>query len=257
VDRKERIYWSRLRRGGRTDIRGNQLLHDDIIGRPEGFEVRTNLGAVFQIFRPTIAENIVKMPRGATVMYPKDIGVVLMWADLFPGASVVEAGFGSGALAMVLLQVVGSEGRVVSYEMRDEFAFRAQENVITFLGPMPNHIVKSQDIYQGIDEQDVDRILLDLSEPWRVVEHAIQSLRPGGILMGYVPTTTQLKLLVDSLRQSKGFAHIESMEVLMRYWNVDGLSVRPEHQMVGHTGFLTFARRLIRSEPNSQQGGPR
>ncbi len=215
--------------------------------------MRTQLGAVFQVFRPTIAENIVKMPRGATVMYPKDIGVLLMWADLFPGAKVVEAGFGSGALAMALLRVVGPEGQVVSYETREEFALRAHENVETFLGPMPNHIVKVQDIYEGIDERGVDRVLLDLSEPWRVVGHAVEALRPGGIFMGYVPTTIQLKMVVDALRQSKGFAHIESMEILMRHWNVEGMSVRPEHQMIGHTGFLTFARRLVRLQESGSE----
>ena len=210
--------------------------------------MRTSLGAAFQIFWPTIAENIVKMPRGATVMYPKDIGVLLMWADVYPGAKVVEAGFGSGALAMALLRVVGPEGQVVSYEMREEFALRARENVETFLGPMPNHVVKVQDIYEGIEERNVDRVLLDLSEPWRVVERAMEALRPGGIFMGYVPTTIQLKMVVDALRRSKGFAHTQSMEVLVRYWHVEGMSVRPEHQMVGHTGFLTFARRLVRLE---------
>jgi tRNA (adenine57-N1/adenine58-N1)-methyltransferase len=183
------------------------------------------------------------MPRGAQVIYPKDLGPILMLADIFPGARVLESGVGSGALTMTLLRAVGPEGSVVGYELRDDFAERARRNVEGFLGPDLPLRIEVRDAYDGIDETDLDRMLLDLPEPWRVVKHAESALAPGGILLSYLPTIGQVMRLREELAES-AFGMVETLEVLQRGWNVDGQSVRPDHRMVAHTGFLTHARLL-------------
>ncbi len=233
-----------LRRGGVTDLRGGKLLHDAIIGREEGEVLSSTLGERFLAFRPTLSEYVLEMPRGAQVIYPKDLGMILLWADIFPGAVVVEAGTGSGALTMALVRAVGPSGKVISYEIREDFARRAQRNIEAFLGPTENLELRRADIYEGIPESGVDRILLDLPEPWHVVPHAAKSLRPGGIFLSYLPTIVQVQQLVETLHGSGAFALIETIEALVRPWSVSGRSVRPEHRMVAHTGFITTARKL-------------
>jgi len=181
VSRKGRRYSIVLQKGGVFQFSGERLLHDDLIGQPEGLSVQTSRGTHFIALRPTLAEYVVKMPRGAQVIYPKDLGLILMWADIYPGAKVLEAGIGSGALTMALLRSVGEKGCVISYEIREDFAKRAQENINQFLGPTTNLIVRMNNIYEGIEDGPVDRLVLDLPEPWQVVPHAVTALRPGGV----------------------------------------------------------------------------
>jgi tRNA (adenine57-N1/adenine58-N1)-methyltransferase catalytic subunit len=243
VDSKARRYLITLVEGGSFSTHAGTLPHSDLIGRDEGILVRTSHGARMRAVRPTLRDYILKMPRGAQVIYPKDIGPILVLADIFPGARLLEAGVGSGALSMALLRAVGPEGSVVGYEIREDFAARATKNVESFLGPGQPYRVEIRDIYEGVDETGLDRIVLDLPEPWRVVKHATMALRPGGILVSYVPTIGQVARLREELDGSP-FGLAETLEVLQRTWHVEGQSVRPDHRMVAHTGFLTAARLL-------------
>ena len=194
--------------------------------------------------RPTLAEYVLEMPRGAQVIYPKDLGPILMLADVFPGARVLESGVGSGALTLALLRAVGSTGHVTGYELRDDFARRARRPTSrASSAPTSRSTVEVRDVYDGIDVDDLDRVLLDLPEPWRVVKHAEAALHPGGILLAYLPTIGQVARLREELAGS-AFGMVETLEVLQRTWHVDGQSVRPDHRMVAHTGFLTHARLL-------------
>jgi tRNA (adenine57-N1/adenine58-N1)-methyltransferase len=193
-------------------------------------------------FRPTLDDFVLKMPRGAQVIYPKDLGPILMLADIHPGVRVLESGVGSGALSMTLLRA----GAVVTgYEIRDDFANRARSNVEGFLGPeaTARYRVELRDCYEGIDETELDRVVLDLPEPWQVVKHAEQALRPGGILVAYTPSIIQVSQLRERLATAN-FAMAGTLEVLHRTWHVEGQAVRPDHRMVAHTGFLTHARRV-------------
>jgi tRNA (adenine57-N1/adenine58-N1)-methyltransferase len=248
VDRKQRAYLRRLERGRRLSVRGGTILCDDLIDRAEGRVVRSSLNEPFLVLRPTLAQLIPQLPRRAQVIYPKDIGLILVWADIYPGARVVEAGAGPGALTLALLRAVGPEGEVVSYEVREDFAEMARANVERFHGKAANWKLKVADAALHLDEREVDRILLDLPEPWSLTERAWQSLRSGGLLLSFVPTVLQVKNTVDSLRAHGGYACIETLEALLRPWHVQGLSVRPEHRMVAHTGFLTLARKIQRGE---------
>jgi len=248
IDSKGRHYPLTLRQGRTFQFSGEKIPHDDLIGTEEGRKVVFSGGSRFWMVRPTLSEYILKMPRGAQVIYPKDIGTILLWADIYPGARVLEAGLGSGALAMALLRSVGERGQVISYEVREDFAQRAQENIRTYLGEgergAANHIVRPRDVYEGIEEQELDRIVLDLPEPWRVVPHATLSLRTGGLFLCYLPTIVQTVQVVEVLKGHGGFIGVETIEVLVRGWHIEGSSVRPDHRMVAHTGFMTVARRV-------------
>jgi tRNA (adenine57-N1/adenine58-N1)-methyltransferase catalytic subunit len=244
LDRKDREYLFRLDRSRPVAIRGGKISVDDIIGRDEGSVVRSSVNEPFLAFRPSMPQLVPNLPRNAQVIYPKDIGSILVWADLFPGARVVEAGVGAGALSMALLRALGNDGQLISYEIRPDFAELAQKNVARFFGAAPHWTVKIGDVAARLDEREIDRVILDLPEPWQVIEPAWAALRPGGILLCYVPTVLQVKSLVDGLRADQRFACIETTETLMRYWHVKGMSIRPQHRMVAHTGFLTSARRL-------------
>ncbi|HEX7096367.1 MAG TPA: tRNA (adenine-N1)-methyltransferase [Acidimicrobiales bacterium] len=242
LDRKRRRYLVALTPGGEFHSHAGVVPHDDIIGRPEGTTVRSSHGAAYVAFRPTLADFVVEMPRGAQVIYPKDLGPILMHADIFPGATVFESGVGSGALSMTLLRA----GAVVhGYEIREDFARRAQRNVADFLGEeaASRYHVELRDSYEGIELVDLDRVVLDLPEPWRVVPHAARALSPGGILVAYTPSIVQAMQLREALA-SHGFEMAETVEVLNRTWHIDGAAVRPDHRMVAHTGFLTHARLL-------------
>ena len=242
LDRKARRYLITLAEGGEFHTHAGPVLHADLIGKEEGVTVRSSAGSRFIAVRPTLAEFVLKMPRGAQVIYPKDLGQILFLADIFPGARVLEAGVGSGALSMTLLRA----GAVVTgYELRADFASRAQTNVAAFLGAdaASRFRVEERDVYDGIDETDLDRVVLDLPEPWRVVKHAEGALRPGGIFLAYVPSIIQVAQLRDALAES-AFGMASTLEVLLRGWHVEGQAVRPDHRMVGHTGFLTSARLL-------------
>jgi tRNA (adenine57-N1/adenine58-N1)-methyltransferase len=244
VDSKRRRHLVTLADGGEFHTHAGVLAHDDIIGQPDGASVRTTRNARLTAVRPTLAEYVLEMPRGAQVIYPKDIGPILMLADVFPGARVLESGIGSGALTTALLRAVGPTGRVKGYELRDDFAERAVRNVTGFLGPDVPLDVEVRDAYEGIDETGFDRVVLDLPEPWRVVKHAVGALRPGGLLVAYLPTILQVGRLREELADAP-FGMTETIEVLQRGWHVEGQSIRPDHRMVAHTGFLTHARLLV------------
>lgn len=257
IDRKDRRYLLTLRSGAVADLRGGKLPHNDLIGTSEGRYVRTTRGEAFLMVRPTLSEFVLEMPRGAQIIYPKDLGAILLAADIYPGAKVLEAGTGSGALTMTLLQAVGPTGQVYSYEVRSEFAKHATQNIARYLGASDHLLARMQDVYEGIPDAPLDRILLDVPEPWRVVPHAIQVLRPGGILASYVPTVPQSARMVETLRQSGAFAMIETFETLVRPWNIEGASVRPAHRMVAHTAFITTARRITPDVSKTRAETPR
>ncbi len=243
IDRKERRYLITLRGGAVSDLRGGKLHHDQLIGSTEGRYVQTTRGERVLLLRPTLAEFVLEMPRGAQIIYPKDLATILLAADIYPGAVVLEAGTGSGALTMALLRATGPTGRVYSYEVREEFARRASQNIHRYLGPVAHLQLRAQDVYASIPDSPLDRVILDVPEPWRVVDHAATALRPGGILLSYVPTIPQAAQMVETLRRSSAFTLLETLETFVRPWNIDGQSVRPAHRMVAHTGFLTTARR--------------
>jgi tRNA (adenine57-N1/adenine58-N1)-methyltransferase len=198
---------------------------------------------VFAAFRPRFADFVLKMPRGAQVVYPKDLGPIVVYADVYPGARVLEAGTGSGALTIALCRAVGEEGRVVSYELREEHRAQAQANVESFFGKIPDRLdMRAGDVTEAAaGEERFDRVVLDLPEPWKPLEALHTVLEPGAVLCAYLPTTIQVHQLVLALPRS-GYLHIETFEVLKRGWHVKERSVRPDHRMVGHTGFLTLAR---------------
>jgi tRNA (adenine57-N1/adenine58-N1)-methyltransferase catalytic subunit len=246
VDAKRRRHLVTLTPGGKFHTHAGVVEHDSLIGLAEGTTVRTTLGARLMAVRPTLSEYVLEMPRGAQVIYPKDLGPILMLADIFPGANVLESGVGSGALTLALLRAVGASGHVTGYEIRDDFARRARTNIEGFLGTDVPLTIDVRDVYSGIDVGDLDRVLLDLPEPWRVVKHAEEALHSGGILLAYLPTIGQVARLREELAGS-AFGMIETLEVLQRTWHVDGQSVRPDHRMVAHTGFLTHARLLAPS----------
>ena len=244
VDRKNRHYTLTLKAGDTFQLSGETIAHDDLIGKPDGSLVTLSRGRRVLALQPTLSEYILKMPRGAQVLYPKDLGVIVQWADIYPGARVLEAGTGSGALTMTLLRAVGERGSVMSYEAREDFARTAMKNIERYLGPAPNLTIKTQDVYLGIEERDLDRVILDLPEPWQVVPHAAKALRSGGIYLSYVPTIPQVMQTVDALNRETVFAMVQTFETLLRTWNIEGRSVRPDHRMVAHSGFLTVARKV-------------
>ncbi len=243
IDRKGRRYLKILRPGMKLLIRG-ELMADEIIGVEEGSRIKFSSGEMYLILRPTYADLIPHLPRAAQVIYPKDTGPLLIWGDVFPGATVIEGGTGAGALTIALLRAVGPAGRVISYEIREDFAQAATKNVATFFGPAPNWTLHLHDLYQGFIETGVDRLFLDLPEPGRALPLAANALRPGGVLVCYVPTTVQLKDTCEELQRSPSFGEIESFETIMRFWQVKGMSVRPMHRMIAHSAFIIVSRRL-------------
>lgn len=221
------------------------LAHDDLIGRPEGVVVTSTSGASYLAFRPLLTDYALRMSRGATIVYPKDAAQIIGVADVFPGARVVEAGAGSGALTCSLLRAVGDRGLVASYERRADFADIARTNVERFFGgPHPAWRLTVADLAESLDEREVDRVILDMLSPWECLGPVVAALVPGGVFCAYVATTPQLSGTVEALRESERFDEPAAAETMMRTWHVEGLAVRPDHRMVGHTGFLVTARRL-------------
>ena len=207
--------------------------------------VQSTKGSTYLVIRPTLSEFVLKMPRGAQVIYPKDLGPILLLADITPGCRVFESGVGSGALSATMLR---AGANVVGYELREDFAARAQKNVKLLLGEaaLDNYRVELRNAYDGIDETNFDRVVLDLPEPWQVVPHAAKALRPGGIFLAYTPSVMQVSRLREALA-TQPFAMESTIEVMQRGWHVEGQAVRPDHRMVGHTGFLTTARLIVRN----------
>jgi tRNA (adenine57-N1/adenine58-N1)-methyltransferase len=241
VDAKERRYLVAMSEGASFHTHAGIVNHDDVIGAEEGSVVIGSTGRKFLILRPTLAEVVLKMPRGAQVIYPKDLGAILIAADIGPGMRVLEAGVGSGALSMTLLR---SGVSLLGYEIREDFAAHARKNVVAMLGEDIDYTIEIRDVTEGIDEQGLDRIILDMPEPWKVVPHAASALRPGGILLAYLPTINQTQQLRQTL-EAHAFGMAETTEILRRTWHIEARSVRPDHRMVAHTGFLTTARRLV------------
>lgn len=220
------------------------ILHDDIIGAEEGLWLQTPSGRHALCLRPTMEDFILKMPRKSQIIYPKDLGLILLRGDIHPAARVLQAGIGSGALAISLLRFIGPAGRLVSYELSPDQAAVAEENIRRFFGQdPPQHVLELRDIYAGIAERDLDTIILDVPEPERCVGAAAAALRPGGALLVWLPTTPQVHRLVAALKDERRFGLIETVEQLLRPWYVSRISMRPEHRMVAHTGFLISARR--------------
>lgn len=244
TDPKGRLHTVVLEPGRTFHTHRGGVAHDDLIGRPEGVLVTAASGTAYLALRPLLSDYVLSMPRGAQVVYPKDAAQIVHLGDVFPGASVLEAGAGSGALTCSLLRAVGDGGRVVSYERRPEFAAVARTNVERFFGgPHPAWELKVGEAAEAT-ERDVDRVVLDLLAPWELLDTVSAALTPGGVLIGYVATTTQLSRLIEGLREHGTFTEPAAWESLVRPWHVVGLAVRPDHRMVAHTAFLVSARRL-------------
>lgn len=253
VDRKGRRYLQTLTGGGEFHTHAGVLAHDDVIGSPEGSAHRTHRNMELTALRPTREDFVLEMERGAQVIYPKDQAMIVAAADIRPGCVVVEAGAGSGALTLALLDAVGSGGTVISYERREDHLEVARRNVATFLGDCPdNWHLRGADVGDELAELRPSRVVLDLTDPWLLVDPAGEALAPGGILAAYTPTVPQVMRLTEALRDDGRFGQVETSETLQRGWDVDGLAVRPQHRMVAHTGFLTVARRV----PPRRAGGP-
>ena len=252
IDAKGRRHNICLEAGKSFHTNRGGISHDDIIGREEGFTITSTSGGEYLVFRPLLSEFVVSMPRGAAVVYPKDAAQIVAMADIFPGARVVEAGAGSGALSCSLLRAVGPTGHVSSFERREEFADVARRNVTQFFGaPEQNHPAWTLTVGDLVEclptaEQhgSVDRVVLDMLAPWECVDVVADALTPGGIVVAYVATTTQLGRVVETLRAHGEFTEPQPWETLVRDWHVEGLAVRPGHKMNGHTGFLVTARRM-------------
>ena len=247
IDQKGRRHNICLEAGKTFHTNRGGMAHDDLIGREEGFTITSTSGGEYLVFRPLLSEFVVSMPRGAAVVYPKDAAQIVSMADIFPGAHVVEAGVGSGALTCSLLRAVGPYGRVTSYERREEFADVARQNVTQFFGgEHPAWELRLGDLVEGLVESGdrADRIILDMLAPWECVDATAQALRSGGIVCAYVATTTQLSRFVETVRLHGGFTEPQCWESLVRDWHVEGLAVRPGHKMIGHTAFLVTARRM-------------
>ena len=255
TDQKGRRHNFELVAGKRFFSNKGHLDHDELIGRDEGFTVTSSAGGQYLVFRPLLHEFVVSMPRGAAVVYPKDAAQIVALADIFPGARVVEAGAGSGALTCSLLRAVGPWGRVTSFELREEFADVARRNVDQFFNAPPGQShpawdLRPGDLKEGLPQlgSQVDRVILDMLDPWNCVEAVADALVPGGIVCCYVATTTQLSRVVETLRAHGGFTEPHPWESLVRDWHVEGLAVRPDHKMIGHTAFLVTARRMAPGE---------
>jgi tRNA (adenine57-N1/adenine58-N1)-methyltransferase len=247
IDQRGRRYMTTLATGREFHSHLGAVHHDDLIGANEGATVVTTSGAPLVAFRPTLADFVLKMKRGAQVVYPKDVGLILVYADIFPGAFVLEAGTGSGSLTLALARAVGEGGRVISYETREDHHERAVENISAWyegMGGKPENLeLRVGDVFEGVPETGFDRMVLDLPEPWRAMGMTTASLAPGGVLCSYLPTVPQVSQTVEAMR-AEGFGLLKTYEVLLRTWNVEGQSVRPDHRMVAHTGFVVVGRKL-------------
>jgi tRNA (adenine57-N1/adenine58-N1)-methyltransferase len=245
TDPKGRLHTITLESGRAFHTHKGSFPHDELIGRPEGWVVRNTSGIAYLAQRPLLSDFVLSMPRGAAVVYPKDAGQIVQMADIYPGARVVEAGVGSGALTMSLLRAVGDSGLVSSYERRADFAEIAKTNVETFFGePHPAWRLTVGDLNESLVETDVDRVVLDMLAPWECLDAVSRALTPGGVLICYVATTTQLSRTAEALREHGTFTEPAAWETMFRGWHLEGLAVRPDHRMIGHTGFLVTARRM-------------
>jgi tRNA (adenine57-N1/adenine58-N1)-methyltransferase len=249
TDPKGRLHTITLEAGREFHTHRGRLAHDDLIGAPDGSVVRNTAGVEYLALRPLLSDYVMSMPRGAAVVYPKDAGQIVTMADVFPGARVVEAGVGSGALSMSLLRAVGEHGRLHSFERREDFADIARGNARAFFGEdHPAWTVTVGDLVEQLPATEaagtVDRVVLDMLAPWECLDVVADALVPGGVLICYVATATQLSRVAEAVRDHGGYTEPEAWESLVRGWHLEGLAVRPQHRMHGHTGFLITTRRL-------------
>ena len=250
TDSKGKLHTITLVTGGSWHTHKGWIEHDELIGQPEGIVVKTNQGVSYLALKPLYADYVLSMPRGATIVYPKDAAQIVGLADIYPGARVIEAGVGSGALTIALLRAVGDRGSVRSFEKRPEFGEIATTNISNFFGTKPtNWDLSLGALQECLDETGVDRVVLDMLAPWECIESVAGALRPGGVLICYVATTTQLSRVAEALKASELFTEPIAWESLVRGWHLEGLAVRPEHRMIGHTGFLIQARRMAPGHP--------
>jgi tRNA (adenine57-N1/adenine58-N1)-methyltransferase len=245
TDPKGKLYSFTITPGKEWHTHKGWITHDDLIGLPEGSVVSTTAGLKFTAFIPLLADYVLSMPRGATIVYPKDAAMIVGVADIYPGARVLEAGVGSGALTLSLLRAVGSDGSVHSVERRQDFADNATANITNYFGEKPSHWrLDVGSVQEQEFDQDFDRVILDMLAPWECVEMSAKVLRPGGVFLAYVATTTQLSATAEALKQNGNFTEPESSETIVRGWHHEGLAVRPQQRMIGHTGFLIQSRRM-------------
>jgi tRNA (adenine57-N1/adenine58-N1)-methyltransferase len=245
TDPKGRLHTVTLEPGKQFHTHRGAIEHDELIDAPEGSVVVSTSGTSYLALRPLLVDFVLSMPRGAAVIYPKDAAQIITMGDIYPGATVLEAGAGSGSLTCALLRAVGPTGRVISYENREDHAEVAVRNVTTFFGDVPpNWDLRLADAATHPADENVDRVILDMLSPWEPLPAMAAALNPGGVFIGYVATTTQISRLVEALREHTGFTEPHTWETFMRGWHVVGLAVRPEHRMIGHTAFLISARRL-------------
>ncbi len=245
TDPKGKLYSFTLVAGKEWHTHKGWITHDDLVGMPEGSVVSTTAGLKFTAFKPLLADYVLTMPRGATIVYPKDAAMILGLADIYPGARVLEAGVGSGALTISLLRAVGDAGTVHSVERRADFAENATSNVENYFGSTPtNWRLTVGDLQEQVVSDDYDRVVLDMLAPWECVDLAARALRPGGVFLSYVATTTQLSVTAEAIKADGRFTEPESSETIVRGWHHEGLAVRPQQRMIGHTGFLIQSRRM-------------
>jgi tRNA (adenine57-N1/adenine58-N1)-methyltransferase catalytic subunit len=246
---KGRLNTLTLVAGGRFGSHKGDLMHDDIIGQPQGSVIANQSGVEYLALKPLLTDYVLSMPRGAAIVYPKDAGQIIVEGDIFPGATVVEAGVGSGALSNYLLRAIGPQGKLYSFEKREEFAQIAQGNVANQMGSMPENWQVllgelQQELPKALEQASVDRVVLDMLAPWECIEAVADALKPGGLVIVYVATVTQLSRTIEAIRDHEGFTDPNAWESMVRSWHVEGLAVRPDHRMIAHTGFLLSARRL-------------
>ena len=245
TDPKGKMYTFTITTGKEWHTHKGWIVHNDLIGLPEGSVVSTSAGLKFTAFKPLLGDFVLSMPRGATIVYPKDAAMILGVADVFPGAKVIEAGVGSGALTISLLRAIGEHGTLCSFERREEFAQIAAENVESFFGYKPsNWNLSIGSVQESKTENKFDRVILAMLAPWECVPFAAEILRPGGVFLAYVATTTQLSSIAEALKKDGHFTEPLSSETIVRDWHHEGLAVRPMQRMIGHTGFLIMSRRM-------------
>ena len=245
TDPKGKMYTFTITQGKEWHTHKGWIVHNDLIGLPEGSVVSTSAGLKFTAFKPLLGDFVLSMPRGATIVYPKDAAMIVGVADVFPGAKVIEAGVGSGALSISLLRAIGSEGELSSFERREDFADIARENVSTYFGKLPSQWKLTMgSVQESETDKKYDRVILDMLAPWECVAFASEVLRPGGVFLAYVATTTQLSATAEALKEDGRFTEPLSSETIVRDWHHEGLAVRPMQRMIGHTGFLIVSRRM-------------
>lgn len=246
---KGRINTTVLVKGGRHGTHRGEIRHDDIIGKPSGSVIENHNGEKFLALKPLLSDYVLSMPRGAQIIYPKDAGQIIVEGDIFPGAVVIEAGVGSGALSSYLLRAIGDKGKLFSFELREEFAQIAKANVENFLGITPKNWkitigLLQENLSKIVKKSSADRAVLDMLAPWECISEVEKALKPGGLVICYVATATQLSRVAEEIKSTGRFTSVVAFETLVRPWHLEGLAVRPEHRMISHTGFLLTARKL-------------